>query len=605
MSFLSSGQTMSITVPAGSTLLLSGGGTAQIVGPRVGHPRAITQNGIRIEAPGFARTVSLASDGPGITFQVVGDADYVVRQAGGGGNPAVLGSTPTAGGAVANPNNIAILGNSFVAKGASPFGWSAGTSWTPSTAITQSSVTIPNYFDCSKGFTAIKWVCTTAGTTDTMEPDWPHNAPVGTILTDGTVVWTATTMGGAGVFPCWSFGWWHFGQAMSGQRLNEVIVMGRSGRLCAEIMSYVPRVLARPEIGTVFFPHVFENDVSAAVTGGLPAIQQAFATWAAGVDQCRAAGKRVWIRTVAPSGFYDAASLFTTYTYGNCSKALTWLNNAIRAFAAARGDVIFEDIASDWIDPNPGNPSWPENTATYTSASGAGQQLKRTDGIHPNMAVHFSLGQKTAATIAANFQTRTIFSNALDYQCNTINPLNFGTAGTVSNISGAPATAPNSITLTANGATAASTTATGVARTDLPTSKWAEVGYVAAAGSNLAASWTTAPNINFAAGQVVQAFCEQRVKANPTLHQYSALFLRFPGVTDQWWYSSNPVATDQDWGQFITADTTFTFKSLPVVVPAGATTVNVFNECNFRGASAGTIDFGRAQVNLVTPPVAP
>lgn len=488
---------------------------------------------------------------------------------------------------------VAVIGNSIVALGAGIANVNSDTGWTASTAKSVSNVVYPNYWDLRNGVAPIKWVCSTGGTTGTLEPDWPHAAAAGTTVTDGTVVWTATAFAGATQYR-YNFGFWHIAQALSGQRLDEVVICGRSGQQSNDILLYMDRILAISEIGVIFFSAMFEND---CWPGSAPSLATIAARWDAFVvaaDKCRAMGKRVILSTLLPSGNIDASSAFTGYSFGNGSKAWLWLNDKIREYCNARGDVILWDAANVYTDANPANPVWPENTVTYLSQAGSGQQLKKTDGIHPYFSGNYLLGKSLSAVLTTNFQERNRFTTALDHQNNAVNPLNFGTSGT-RDATINTGTVPNSLTMAAFGGTAASCASSAVARTDI-NGNFARLVYVAAAGDNANLNWTSAATPAFSVGDVVQGFAEVRVLANPTLFVNFEMRVRFIGATEQWVYSQTSVSSDQDYGQMITADTLFTIKTPPTPVPTGTTTINAYVKGVARGAASFTVDYGRVAV---------
>lgn len=499
-------------------------------------------------------------------------------------NQAVLGQ--------ANPNTIAIFGNSIIASGACPRTIYASTAWQPSTAVSAAAVAGPKYWNLQSGISANKWVCTTAGTTGTLEPNWPHGAATGTTVTDGTVVWTYTALGGALTpWAAWNFGFWHIAQALSGQRLDEAIIVGRSGSQSPEILSYVDRAIADPNVGTIYFANIFENDTWPSTAPTLATITANWNAFVVKADAARASGKRVMVQTLLPSANIDSSSGFTGYAFGNGSKAWIWLNSKLRQYARARGDVILWDAASVYVDANPANPVYPENTVTYLSSGATGQALKKTDGIHPYLSAHYLLGVSLGAVLAANFQPRPIFTHALDDKAQTVNPLMFGTSGTRGATIGS-GTVPNSLSMDAFGGVSGSCASSSVARTDI-TGNWARLVYGATAGDNASLSWTSFQTSVVSAGQVVQAYAEIRVLANPTLFVLPMVQLRMLSAADPWAYSSTLASVDQDIGQMITVDTIFTLKTPPLVWPTGVTTVGVYSKAMARGAASFTVDFGR------------
>jgi len=497
--------------------------------------------------------------------------------------------------------NIAIIGNSIVAQNLPAQAVYGGNNWLPNSAVTVNSGVYPQYWNLTNGVAGIKWVCTQGGTTGTLEPDWPHNAQPGTTVTDGTVVWTAVdlagTNGGLGWY--WGFGHWNIANALAGQRLNEAVIMGRSGKLSAEILSYVPRILANPNIGTVFLANVFENDCwPSGAAPNLATIQTAWANFVSVADQIRATGRRLMVQTLFPSGNIDSSgSPFTGYTFGNGSRAWIWLNNQIRAYARARPDVVIWDAANVYTDTTPANPVWPENAITYTSAAASGQALKKTDGIHPYKSGQIIMGLSLANVLRANFPERAVFTMALDPNNYTANPLNGGTSGSVNNISGSPAQAPNGMSVSAFGGTAASCTLQNIARTDNG-GNWSQMVYSATVGDNANWNWTS-NSASPAVGSVVQAFGELQIVSPSAAFVAPQMMLRFIGAQNQWSQSNLSASVDQDFANLFPANTVLTLKTVPTVVPSGTTNLNLFMKAFTRGSGAITVSKGRDSVMLV------
>lgn len=486
---------------------------------------------------------------------------------------------------------IAILGNSIVFYNAIPNN-SGLSGWVESTAKALTNTVVPVHMDLSGGFWPhLYYTCTTAGTTGTIEPTWPTT--VGGTVTDGTVVWTATAVrSDAKQF---GFGYFTFAQMLSGQRLDEVYICGRSGKQSDSILLYVDTALAaNPDV--VFFANMFENDCWPGVAPTLSTVLSHWNDVEAAMDRVRGLGKTVMLQTVLPSGNIDASSTFTGYVAGNGTKAWNWLNDKIREYARNNPDVIFWDAASVYVDSNPANPVWPENTVTYLSSTGTGQQLKKTDGVHPYTSGIWLLAQSLATIIAANFPAVDRFSYALDSYAIAVNPLNYGTSGTAGTgiTSGTPA---NLMTANAYG-TVTTAALTKVARTDR-TGNWQRSTYVATAGDNLSYGPTSGDATKFAVGAVVQALSEINIEANPTLLTYPVQHLRFTGASgsDQYVYSATlPGSTWQDVGQMITTDTTLTMKTVPVKVPTGTTSLITYTKAYGRGASNFAAQFGRINV---------
>jgi hypothetical protein len=487
---------------------------------------------------------------------------------------------------VTTGNSIAILGNSVVAQGcvASYAGadasWAVGTSYTAATSYVSPSVQ-----DLTTGYMPFRYQCTTSGTSGTVEPVFSKT--VGGTVVDGTCVWT-TVANASAIY--WPQGWWHFAQGLSGQRLNEIMFVGRSGQQTPDILLYLPRVLAaNPDI--VFFANMWENDCGV----GTPVLATITARWTAMVtamDSVRAAGKRVMVQTCLPNGSIDASSAFTGYVRNNGTKAWQWINAQIRDYARARPDVIFFDASAVYVDPNIANPVWPENAVTYLSQAGAGQALKKTDGVHPYQSAAYLLAQALSPVLSANFPAVPHFGTAADLNYQSKNPLNFGTAGS-SGANVGPACVPNSMTLNAYGTMVSATVAaTSVARTDL-SGNFLQFAYNATVGDNLDYNNGTTPLNNFAVGDVVQGFAEIKILANPVL--LKQLFLRqdFSGTSLSSYSGTDIGSAAQDVGQFITADTLFTVKTVPMALPTGVTNVVQYARCYGRGAANFTAQFGR------------
>lgn len=485
-------------------------------------------------------------------------------------------------------NRIAILGNSIVAQ-IVPIVGSPDTAWQPATSYALNSFAGRSVFDLTNGYLPLRFTATTAGTSGAVEPVWP--SAIGGTVTDGTVVWTSEADTQAPSYPTT---WWHLAQGLSGQRLSEVFIAGRSGKQSSDVMNYVDRALASGA-DIIYFANVFENDTWPAAA---PSLATVTANWAAAVaqmDRCRSLGKRVMTQTLLPSGNIDASSGFTGYVRGTGTKAWQWLNAQLRDYARARPDVVFFDAAQVYVDPSPSNPVWPENATTYLSAAGTGQQLKKTDGIHPYTAAAWLIGNALATVLSANFPAISHFGTAGDVNYVSVNPLNGGTTGTAGAgiTSGTPAT---SMTMNAFG-TVTSAALSQVARTDI-SGNWQQSTYVATAGDNLSYGPTSNFSIaNAVVGDVVQSFHEVKILANPTLLVNLDLWFRYVGGVPLDSHSGLSTGTlAQDLGQFITADTVFTMKTVPMAIPVGVTQFQVFRKAYGRGAANFTVQYGRHSV---------
>lgn len=491
---------------------------------------------------------------------------------------------------------IAILGNSIVFYSACPNN-SGLSGWSESAAKTVGNTVVPVHMRMDSHWPHLYYTCTVAGTTGTVEPTWPTT--VGDTVVDGTVTWQATAI--RSDIPQFGFGFWTMAQQLSGQRLREVYICGRSGKQSDIILQYVDEALDTGA-DVIFFSAMFEND---CWPGAAPTISTIVTRWNAlktAMDRVRRLGKTVMLQTVFPNGSIDSASAFTTYSAGAGTKAWNWLNAKIREYAFTRPDVIFWDAALVYVDANPANPVYPENTTTYLSNTGSGQQLKKTDGVHHYTSAAYLSAKSLAAVITANFPAVNNFPHALDSYSFAPNPLNYGTAGTAGTgiTSGTPA---NLMTMAAYG-TVTTAALSKVARTDIA-GEWQQSTYVATAGDNLSYGPTSSVNmgVDFAVGDVVQSFAEIKVLANPTLlgTVYHWLKLYSGGIPDT--YSSVlPATTWQDLGQMITEDTLFTLKTPPVKIPASTASTNTFTRATGRGAANFTCQFGRVATVPVTIP---
>jgi hypothetical protein len=490
-------------------------------------------------------------------------------------------------------NRIALLGSSLIAQGAAPRDPDASNAWTASTAVALNGYNKPTAYDLSNGFAPLKYKATTAGTTGATEPIWPQT--VGGTVTDGTVVWTAEYLSG---IPAWPTGYWTIAQQLSGQRLDEVYIVGASGKQSDVILSYLDRVLAvNPDIVAPL--NLFENDI---ISNTLAVVITRWAAAAAKFDRVRALGIRLMLATVLPAGQYDSSGIFTSYSRGEDSKAFEWLNKQFRAYKRAHPEVILIDWTNAYIDPNPANPVWPENTATFLAGSGSGQALKGTDGIHPYVSRAYALAVLTAAALTENFPLVDRFgiANELNQRCP--NPLLYGTAGTKGTNVGSGSVADSMSLIAASTSGTVTGVASKVARTDMA-GFWQRLVYDATAGVAGLAQFQPTSNLvmaPLAVGDVVQAFGEIKLLANPTFLTAPMLNLRMIGGTPQWVYALNPSSSDQDIGQMITADTTFTLKTLPVPISPSTTSIQAYQWVSLRSTALATIDFGRNAVGKVT-----
>jgi len=510
--------------------------------------------------------------------------------------------------------SIALLGNSITGQAAPIITnetYTAG-NWTPGGSVTSGQTMKPPTVDLRGGFKFVKFQALNSGVMGSVEPTWPLT--VGATVLDGTVTWQAVAT--TNTTASWGLSWWSIMQALTGQPFDEVMIVGQSGRQSDTILAKLPEVLAaNPDV--IFFANTFENDAWPGAAPTLATISARFDAYVKAVDTARAAGKKVIVQTLLPSGYIDASAPFTTYARGNGSKAWVWLNTKIREMARARRDVLLFEPDLLYLDPaqTAGAP-WPENTVTYLSKAGTGQKLKKTDGIHPMLASAWIIGSALATLIRANFQAPARFGFALDETCKSTSPgpLKGGSraaGGGDTNVTGTIAAGANFNVHNYVGAGGGSGTASLVARTDIA-GNWQRLVYAATLngdGAQIAAS--AIPLAPFAVGDVVQAFREVRVLASGlTLFQQFANILRFTGAGASFDATSGSYdgiygnnSDGQDLGQFITADTTFIWKTPPVAVPASTTAFEIYDKAIFRSvaaASAGTVDFGRESIRKVT-----
>lgn len=483
-------------------------------------------------------------------------------------------------------NKVAILGNSITAQ-ALPIWAGLDSGWANATTIATNAYRSPSVYDLTKGYIPLRYQATTGGTTGLTEPIWPTS--VGGTVTDGTVVWTAVANSAA---PYWQPSWWHLAQGLSGQRLREIFIAGRSGKTSDDILLYLDRALAaNPDI--VYFANMFENDVWPGAAPSLATVASSWAAVSAAMDRCLSLGKRVMVNTVLPNGSIDGSSLFTGYVRGNGTKAWQWLNAQILAYVRSRPDVILVDVAQAYVDPNPANPVWPENTTTFLSNTGTGQQLKRTDGVHPYGSGGWAIAQILAPVLSFNFQAVSNFGTAADVNALSKNPLNGGTGGSA----GTNTTGTIAASMTLNTYGTGTGAATIVARTDI-SGNWQQLAASYTQADNVDYSTGAIPLNSFAVGDLLQGFAEIKVLANPTMLRQLQLRMDYTGGSPNQVFSGTDAGgTAQDLGQLITTDTLFTVKTVPMKTPTGTTDLRLYSRAvgrNTAVAAAWTIQFGRS-----------
>ncbi|HEX2795990.1 MAG TPA: hypothetical protein VHN38_02815, partial [Immundisolibacter sp.] len=442
-------------------------------------------------------------------------------------------------------NKIALLGNSIMAQNL-PVANAGQTFWTELTAFGAGLIAVPNAYNLVGGYKHLQYV-SSGGTSGPVEPIWP--AVVGGTVIDGSITWTAQARTDITAF---GMGGWTFAQMLSGQRLDEVWMGGFSGRRSSYILSNLPAAMAaNPDV--VYFSSLFENDMQDTTPATILANWNNFVAQA---DYVRSLGRRVMLDTLLPNGGLDASSAFTGYTAGAQTKAWNWLNDKIKEYARNRPDVILFDASSVFTDPNPANPVWPENATTYISQSGTGQQLKKTDGIHPYISGAYLVGKALAAVLREHFPAANRFHRAKDTYELAVNPDNGGSAGT-RGLGMTSGPVPSLMTMTAYG-TVASAIASIVQRTDI-SGNFAQCDVVATADATLdyvQTGSTPAPASWYSVGAVVQAFGEIKVLANPTLLKQVELWVKTDGAAANIWRGVTFLSSSQqDWGQMITEDT--------------------------------------------------
>lgn len=491
------------------------------------------------------------------------------------------------------------------------------TAWDSEVTKAVNDVIIPRHVDLTSGYWPhLYYTCVQAGKTAKIEPKWPLN--IGGRVTDGACIWEATgnrAQAVAGDVCAWNMGPLTVAQMLSGQRLQEVYISGRSGKRCEEILRYVDYALdCNPDI--FHFGSLFENDIWYANTApDLSVIQSTWAMAEAAMDRVRDLGITVWVQTLYPHGSADGSgSIFTGYSAGTATKAWHWLNAKIREYARRRPDVKIWECSHVLVDPNPTNPIWPENTVTYLSPAGSGQALKKTDGIHPYLSGIWLLGKSLADFITANVAEVNHFTLAINDNAISTNPLHYGTSGT----KGASTYTPTGIgpanlfSAFSYGANVSASVLSKVARTDGIAGEWTQQTYVITGASTAlseAAVLNQTTNLAiasspFAAGDIVQSFAEIEVDANPTRLFNLQLASRFVGSAKMpYAYSINQPSSDQDTGQMLTSNTRLIMKTVPVKVPSDTTYFVDYMRAQSGGADASfTVRYGRMTRKRVTVP---
>lgn len=489
---------------------------------------------------------------------------------------------------IGNGNRVACFGNSIGSQGFVPYGNTGDQQWDPGLAKALNSYIFPRYHKMYDIYHNLRYKCTKAGTTGTAEPDWPYT--IGEVVADGTAEFTCE----ASTFvPQVGAGYWGIAQAMSGQRLDEVFVVGASGETSDAILPYVDRA-DHAKIDIYYFGPMFENDIvnlSAA---------QVSSNWAAlksKINELRRNGKRIILQTCLTSGRIDSGvNAFTGYVAGEKTASILSLNDNIREFCISAPDVFLLDVFDVYVDPNYAHPVWPENETDFLSISGTGQALKYTDGVHPQGAGCFKLAKYVAQKLSQWFPEISHFEPNGNSQY-FANCYNYG-------VSGAKAGASSGVVADLHTLNAA---ATGTAICSKETmdgslSSWQKVAFDFSVGGEISFFEYTRTE-PLTPGDITQIFTEVKVAANPvglhSLYGYTRFGTALGNVDQR--VELYPVSNASQYvGQFITEDTIFTLKSLKLPVPTGYQNVrNFLKAIVLPTGGVGVVEFGRRSLKKV------
>lgn len=487
-------------------------------------------------------------------------------------------SSPTVG--AENTNRVALFGNSIGIASYFPK-WSTATSgpWLPSSGIALNAVVHPMSIDLRNGVPLVVFRCTVNGTTGTVEPSWPTTA--GSTVTDGTVVWTAV-LDDADIYQ--SAGGWNIAQSLSGQKFDEVFLVGAYGLSSPSILAYRDRAIAaQPNI--MVYLHMWENDVLYATD--LATVIARVEAFEAAVDDDIKNGRRVILGTCLPMSTIDSTSSFNGYTSGTRTQMWHYVNQSMRKFAKKSG-VYLADFSAGYIDPNWGNPLWPDNAKTFVT--GSGTQKYTADGLHPRLAGHWVIAKELAKTLRAMPGSEHTFSVSATGYALALNPLRYGTSGAGGNMTGSFADKSAWF--------CALTGAVGslVARADGISGWWQRV-VASFAGTSMLSCIpseyipVTAENVSVP----LQAFLEVKVAANPTRLQQIFTSITAPGRTKAG-YSWATQATDLQIGQFLTEDTTLLLKTVPRLFPSDTSTLSMTPRVEVVGVGGYDVSLGRSEI---------
>jgi hypothetical protein len=480
---------------------------------------------------------------------------------------------------------VACLGNSIMAANM-PL-QNATVLWSASAVYSLGNIIGRRYLIFSPDEIVKTFVVSVAGTSGAVEPRWESYA-IGDSVADGSVTYVCTS----GVsYAAYAPGYWTMAQQLAGSPLDEIIMVGRSGKTCRDILSYYDKVdVLNPDV--IYFGPMWENDCG--TSADLAGIESVWDLYIDAVTDSLAKGRMVMIQTLLPSGYIDATSLFTGYSAATATQAHTWLNSKIRNLSRTSDKIILFDCSDIYKDPNPANPVWPENATTYSAFSGSEQALKLTDGIHPNQVCAMKIAEPLSLILAANWPSMEMQSEPLNKYRVSKNPAQYGTSGT--NGSGVTGSVSNSTTVNLNGADA-SAVASKVSRSGTLRS-WLQIALTSSAAPS--STFVIVANVpmastKLAVGDAVQAFAEIEVDSGENGNRGAHLWVRFTGAASNVrdiFSTAAPSSTSQDLGQGLTRTAKMIVKTPPYAIPSGTTDITFYFENFAREASTSTARFG-------------